>query len=436
MGFLDGIKSLSEGLKYKVDDLKLDAELKMMEWGVDDKVSKLKDNVIEKVSDLKFEAEMKIDDIKEKISNSNNEIYEEEICEKENVDKDHKILENNDVKEAEEHLIYRFSKYKNVKVEQCDTVFEEALAYEGIKILGDNLLHYDMKKDFKVTDFMMVFMGYEKSYDYILEDVKRYGELDEKNAAGNTIFDILACKFGFDIYLKLYSGIKEKSKGNISKGLFSAAKGLIDEVTVGGFTDYTTESMRTNYKSSRNKIIGDYKWILRNYNLKPLQVNKIIELTIHKLISENNAKDEFQTTAEYNKRLEEYFNNDFSEIFSKNAEMIYETVKATILEFNKLKVKIMLYSRYFFEINLEELSLDLYDADKECFKLKDGYNNYLLSVPRAIAREFKEKFSETKPQCYIKNSLEEDKIILKCGIVYNFNNNIYSTKLLTREIDV
>ncbi|MBE6069301.1 MAG: hypothetical protein E7211_16670 [Clostridium lundense] len=429
MGFLDGIKSLSEGLKYKVDDLKLDAELKMMEWGVDDKVSKLKDNVIEKVSDLKFEAEMKIDDIKEKISNSNNGIDE-----KENVDKQHDISENND--EAEEHLIYKFGKYENVILEQCDTVFKEALAYEGIKILGDNLLDYDMKKDFEMTDFMMIFMGQAQSYDYILEDVKRYGELDTKNAAGNTIFDILACKFGFDMYSKLYSGIKEKSKGTISKGLFSAAKGLIDEVTVGGFTDYTTDLMKTSYKGSRNKIIGDYKWILRNYNLKPLQVSKIIELTMHKLISENNAKDEFETTAEYNKRLEDCFNNHFSEVFSENAEAIYETIKAAILEFNKLKTKAMLYSSYFVEINSEELSLDLYDADNECFKLKDGYNNYSLSVPRTIARKFKEKFSEIKPQCYVKNSLKEDKIILKWSVVYNFDNNIYFTEPLIREIDV
>ncbi|MED3602914.1 hypothetical protein P4472_13635 [Bacillus subtilis] len=156
----------------------------MIEWGVDDKVSKIKDNVIEKTSDLKFEAELKIDEIKEKLSQTNdgserqiNDLEESYVNEKANigtiVDEHDKGKEN----VQEKAIAYKFGQYENIKLEQCNALFRNALTYENIRISGDNLLDYDMEKDFRMASFMMDLTGYAVLYEnsFTIDDNYKYG---------------------------------------------------------------------------------------------------------------------------------------------------------------------------------------------------------------------------------------------------------------------
>ncbi|NMD71262.1 hypothetical protein HHO41_13235 [Bacillus sp. DNRA2] len=64
--------SFFRNIKDKLVDLKDEAEYKMMEWEVDEKVKNIKDKVVDKVDDLKIEAEIMVDDLKEKVGQKAN----------------------------------------------------------------------------------------------------------------------------------------------------------------------------------------------------------------------------------------------------------------------------------------------------------------------------------------------------------------------------
>ena len=55
-------------MKEKIVDLKDEAEYKMYEWGVDEKLSSIKSKVADKVEDIKLDAEIFIDDMKVKVA--------------------------------------------------------------------------------------------------------------------------------------------------------------------------------------------------------------------------------------------------------------------------------------------------------------------------------------------------------------------------------
>ncbi|WP_042355611.1 YtxH domain-containing protein [Bacillus rubiinfantis] len=58
---------LFRSMKEKIVDIKDEAEYKMYEWGVDEKLSSLKNKVVDKVEDIKLDAEIFVDDVKDKV---------------------------------------------------------------------------------------------------------------------------------------------------------------------------------------------------------------------------------------------------------------------------------------------------------------------------------------------------------------------------------
>ncbi|MED3602915.1 hypothetical protein P4472_13640 [Bacillus subtilis] len=155
----------------------------------------------------------------------------------------------------------------------------------------------------------------------------------------------MAVKFGFDNYYKIYAGLKKESQKKITNTLLSLTKDLIDEVTIGKASEMEINIIENKYKNSREKIIGNFKKVLREYNLKPVKIDEIVRYLVNQLILKEAVKDEFETTEEFNKRVDDTFNKNFSLVFNKNVEEIYREVKEFILTYNEIKTKIMLYNK-------------------------------------------------------------------------------------------
>ncbi|UII57635.1 hypothetical protein LS684_09515 [Cytobacillus spongiae] len=428
MGFIKGLRTLGGTAKDKLSDLKLDAELKLMEWEVDEKVSKIKDQVKDKVSDLKMEAEIKIDELKEK-RNLESDKRDHAVA-------DAAVSEQPVVCEEEpevEKRVFTFGTYQDLNVEKCVALFREALAYEDARLLSDNLLDYDFVKDFKMSRFMMDLTGYAELYEnsFTLEDVARYGN-ETKNLAGDTFFDILAVKFGIKDYYQFQVNLKKATQNKVKNTLFSLTKDLVDEVTIGKFSEIEGDFVEQKYYRSRNNIFERYRESIKG--LKPVKIDEIVGNFVYQLIVRDLEKDEFETSEEFQNRIVDTFHLRFSEVATKHIAEMYQAVKKSILTYNETKMRMMLYSSYFIYINERNFSLSTYDADREFFKLSDGFHTYTLPIPRESARNFKEKFSELTPVCHVVNGLNGKKIELEWAIAYHFQGQNYVTEPISKSM--
>lgn len=442
MGFLDGVRSLGESAIDKVNDLKLDAEIKMIEWGVDDKVSKIKDNVSDKVSDLNFDVKLKKKDIKETYSGLESET-EKRLQSKEDMKKSiFEAIENQNYSWFTDNPTLKFIKDSWGMTPLMHFIVRRDL--EGVRLLADTY-NPDERNNLGHTVLNLICMEHEDEFvekALISLDVKLSKMLKELKSKGNRN------KLG-DLFLKGVDLINLNTVGSIEvieltsdmesamiasiNNLKNEINSYIEKIIAKNRNEYLKYLFNpidfnvelSDYLKRKEHIEKELECIYNltsRYAINPFTApNTKLERALNEVMYiEVGEKDEFETTNDFLARkkakLEEIKLNylQYSQVSTCVEELMKETndkkdkkneelnileknIKETKFRLNVDSFNVKSILRCYYQPYEKLIELGAYDADEETIITKVNKTEKKVTVPRRIAKDFKLNFNDLKP---------------------------------------
>lgn len=365
---------------------------------------------------------------------------------------------------------------------------------------------------FGMTPLMYAILGRGYNDSSIIAEFRTFSGIGHKNCIGHTAYDILRCIADENIQKKnisllmpltrsltkaggmlgaigastaaiagtmLFAALTKSSPEEMRKSSSSMSSTLSDLNGYAFSSDGSVERLKEYQAKAKEKILSIYEQIdsiEREYDkikcdkITPESVraevltlwentvihNRIADYYNERTLARNQInssvqKDEFETSAEFNKRVNDLFtkkygveksrdelsklnDTDMLEISRKVEEIVDERTNEQTLKLQKLlaekerlKRQTELVKIYAFTSGASVVLGD-YDADTETFNVVSGRFKFSLCVPRRIARLMREHVKECKVHFTWKDDIDDNWVQARV----EFRNNEYVTEKCTK----
>lgn len=371
----------------------------------------------------------------------------------------------------EELRIQRINLCKQIA---CDAVEGNSFSF------NNNPSHYSVTDEYEMTPLMYAVIGNSDDPDTISE-FSRNSNKKARNNINDGAMEIMAVTSSLDDFTNAYRYLDAHST---LKNVGRVATKIFDKVVNegGGFStvsidyeQYELDEIVKKYKNSRKNFALRFKEAFYGWEklelyigqaeteLEKKLINKASILSnsaygkdIYNILLKNvkarEEKDEFETTSEYEERIEKYikdnretleaeFSDEINELINRKkgektgeVEALREKIEKSKQTLKNYKDILEVSRHYFFPT--KRIKLLKYNADNESFGVE--FDDIILSIniPRKDAKSFKENFETIVPEISIKENFSGKNLCFNIQIRYNHNGIVYKSNNLNLNTEI